>query len=49
METGNATIPEEPLQEYPEPACQSCALSPEVSPSQQTKSIILVSVQLFHI
>ncbi|XP_060101209.1 ankyrin repeat and sterile alpha motif domain-containing protein 1B isoform X1 [Heteronotia binoei] len=38
METGNARVPEEPLQECSEPAYESCALSPEVSPSQKTKS-----------
>ncbi|XP_048356472.1 ankyrin repeat and sterile alpha motif domain-containing protein 1B isoform X9 [Sphaerodactylus townsendi] len=38
METGNATVPEEPLQECPESVYQTCALSPEVSPSQKTKT-----------
>uniref|UniRef100_A0A8C8SWN5 Ankyrin repeat and sterile alpha motif domain containing 1B n=1 Tax=Pelusios castaneus TaxID=367368 RepID=A0A8C8SWN5_9SAUR len=38
IETGNATILEEPTQECPVPEHQSCILSPEVSPSQTTKS-----------
>ncbi|XP_075790100.1 ankyrin repeat and sterile alpha motif domain-containing protein 1B isoform X11 [Pelodiscus sinensis] len=38
IKTGNATILEEPEQEYPVREHQSCILSPEVSPSQTTKS-----------
>uniref|UniRef100_A0A6J0UEC5 Ankyrin repeat and sterile alpha motif domain-containing protein 1B isoform X4 n=1 Tax=Pogona vitticeps TaxID=103695 RepID=A0A6J0UEC5_9SAUR len=38
METGNATVPEEPIQECPVTDHQSCVLSPEVSPTQTTKS-----------
>lgn len=38
METGNASVSEEPMQECPLSEHQSCILSPEVSPSQRTKS-----------
>ncbi|XP_074867465.1 ankyrin repeat and sterile alpha motif domain-containing protein 1B isoform X6 [Carettochelys insculpta] len=38
MKTGNATILEETAQECQGPEHQSCVLSPEVSPSQTTKS-----------
>ncbi|KAJ7329947.1 hypothetical protein JRQ81_016121 [Phrynocephalus forsythii] len=38
METGNATVPEEPMQECPVTEHQSCVLPPEVSPTQTTKS-----------
>ncbi|XP_053107576.1 ankyrin repeat and sterile alpha motif domain-containing protein 1B isoform X12 [Hemicordylus capensis] len=38
IETGNATVPDEPIQECPVLDHQSCILSPEVSPTQTTKS-----------
>uniref|UniRef100_A0A8D2LCR3 Ankyrin repeat and sterile alpha motif domain containing 1B n=1 Tax=Varanus komodoensis TaxID=61221 RepID=A0A8D2LCR3_VARKO len=37
-ETGNAVVPEESIQECPVPDHPSCVLSPEVSPTQTTKS-----------